>query len=129
MGGPQNWCQANLEWNLALDSKFGPTPRPDSAAAGLVVVQTNFNEVKFEREFYGLAQMSRAARPGSKHIEASFKGAAPDGMDIVAFALPDGQTSLVVFNQKETEQSFQVEADGKFFDYAAPKHSIATFVW
>jgi hypothetical protein len=66
MGGPQNWCQASLEWNLALDSKFGPTPRPDSEAVALVVIQTDsYQEVKFEREFYGLAQMSRAALPGS----------------------------------------------------------------
>ena len=130
MGGPQNWCQASLEWNLALNSRFGPTPRPDSEAAGLVVVQTdNYQEAKFEREFYGLAQMSRAARPGSKHIAASFKGADPGGMDIIAFALPNGQTSLVVYNKKQTEQSFQVEAAGKFFDYPAPGHSIVTFVW
>ena len=53
MGGPQNWCQASVEWNLALNGKFGPTPRPDSEAAGLVVIQTdNYQEVKFEREFY-----------------------------------------------------------------------------
>lgn len=130
MGGPQNWCQASLEWNLALNDKFGPTPRLDSQAAALVVVQTdNYQTVKFEREFYGLAQMSRAARPGSKHIAASFKGADPGGMDIVAFALPNGQTSLVVFNKQPMEQSFQVEADGKFFSYIAPGHSIATFVW
>jgi O-glycosyl hydrolase len=85
--------------------------------------------VKFEREFYGLAQISRAARPRSKRIVASFKGADPGGMDIIAFALPNGQTSLIVFNKEQTEKSFQVEADGKYFDYLAPGHSIVTFVW
>ncbi|MGA2916312.1 MAG: glycoside hydrolase family 30 beta sandwich domain-containing protein [Sedimentisphaerales bacterium] len=130
MGGPQNWCQASAEWNLALNDKFGPTPRPDSEAAGLVVIQTgNYQEAKFEREFYGLAQMSCAARPGSKHIAASFKGADPGSMDIVAFTLPNGRTSLVVFNRNQTEQSFQVEADGNFFAYIAPGHSIVTFAW
>jgi O-glycosyl hydrolase len=73
--------------------------------------------------------MSRAARPGSKHIAASFKGPGPGGMDVVAFALPNGQTSLVVFNKNRTEQSFQAEANGRFFDYLAPGHSIVTFVW
>ena len=29
----------------------------------------------------------------------------------------------------QTEQSFQVEEGGKFFGYAAPEHSITTFVW
>ena len=94
------------------------------------MIQTdNYQEVKFEREFYGIAQMSRAARPGSKCIAASFKGADPGGIDIVAFALPNGQTSLVVFNKNKTEQSLQVEVDAKFFDYLAPGHSIATFKW
>jgi glucosylceramidase len=130
MGGPLNGCQACLEWNLALDCKFGPTPRPDSEAAGLVNVETdNYQGVRFEREFYAMGQMSRAARPGSKRIAASFKGADPGRMDIIAFALPNGQISLVVYNKKQTEQSFQVEADGKFFDYLAPGHSIVTFVW
>ena len=48
---------------------------------------------------------------------------------IFAFALHNAQTLLVVFNKKETEQSFQVEADGKFLGYAASGHSITTFVW
>ena len=52
MGGPQHWCQANLEWNLALDCKFGPTPRTDSEAAGLVNIETdNYQGVRLEREF------------------------------------------------------------------------------
>ena len=50
-------------------------------------------------------------------------------MDIVAFALPNSQTSLVVFNKNTAAQSFQVEADAKFFDYSTPGHSIITFVW
>jgi len=130
LGGPQNWCQAAAQWNLALDCKFGPTPRPDSAALGLVEIETgNYQEARFEREFYALGQMSRAARPGSKRIAASFKNAAPAGLSIVAFALPGGQTSLVVFNRNETEESFQVEAAGRFFEYAAAGRSILTFVW
>lgn len=130
LGGPQNWCQASLEWNLALDTQFGPTPRPDSAAEGLVGVETNsYQGVRFEREFYGLAQLSRAARPGAKHIAAAFEGADPGNLDLVAFALPNRQTSLVVFNRKEVEQEFEVEAAGKFFGYTAPGHSISTFVW
>jgi O-glycosyl hydrolase len=96
----------------------------------LVNIETdNYQGVRFEREFYAMAQISRAARPGSKRVAASFRGADPGGMDIITFALPNGQTSLVVYNKKQTEQPFQVEANGKLFDYAAPGHSIVTFVW
>jgi glucosylceramidase len=120
MGAPQNWCQMCLEWNLALNCRY----------AGLVNIETEtYQGVRFEREFYAMGQMSRAARPGSKRIAASFKGADRGGMDIIAFALPDGQTSLVVYNKEQMEQSFQVEANGKFFDYPAHGHSIVTFIW
>ena len=130
MGGPQNGCQACLQWNLALDWKFGPTPRRDSLARGLVEIRTdNYQEARFEREFYAMAQMSRAARPGSRRIEAALKQGDADGLDIIAFAEPNGQTALVVFNRSGTDQSFQVEAGGKFFDYLAPGHSIVTFIW
>jgi hypothetical protein len=50
-------------------------------------------------------------------------------MDIIAFALPNGQTSLVVYTKNKTEQSFQVEPGGKFFDCLASGHSIVTFIW
>jgi hypothetical protein len=43
-------------------------------------------------------------------------------------ALPNSQISLVVFNKKEVEQVFQVEADSRFFGYPASARSIVTFV-
>jgi glucosylceramidase len=130
MGGPQNWCQAAINWNIALNCEYGPTPRTDSEALGLVNIETdNYQGVRFEREFYAMSQMSRAAHPGAKRIAASYQVHRPDDVELVAFAQPDGKTSLVVFNRKPTEQAFQVEAEKSFFDYHLPGHSIATFVW
>jgi glucosylceramidase len=130
MGGPQNWCQACVNWNIALNCEYGPTPRTDSAALGLVNIETdNYQGVRFEREFYAMAQVSRAARPGAKRSAASFNGRTPDDLDLIAFALPDGETSLVVFNRNQKEQAFQAEMDGNFFNCHIPEHSIATFIW
>jgi glucosylceramidase len=130
LGGLQHWCEAALQWNLVLDHKFGPTLRDDSQATALVAVNTDrYDEARFEREFYALAQMSRAARPGSKRIAASVQAGNGDGLDLIAFKLPNGQTSLVVFNKNDAEKAFEVESHRRFFEYHVPARSIATFVW
>jgi glucosylceramidase len=129
LGGPQNWCEASVQWNLVLDWRFGPTLRGDSEATAAVAVNTDtYREARFEREFYAMAQMSRAARPGSKWIAASIRGNAP-GLDAIAFALPDGRTSLVAFNKSTQTRAIQVSCGGRWFDYALPSRSIVTFVW
>lgn len=130
LGGPQNWAEVCLQWNLALDDKFGPTPRPDSAAIGLVTIKTSTcEEVKFECGFYAMAQMSRAASPGARHIDASIRAGNGEAIDIIAFSLPKAQTSLVVFNKQDGETPVQVEDRGSFFAYCIPGHSIVTFLW
>ena len=130
LGGPQNGCSASLEWNLVLDHKFGPTLRPDSEATGLAAVNTDrFDEVRFEPEFYAMAQMSRAARPGSRRIGANCRGGDASGLEVVAFALPKGETSLAVFNKQKGARRFQVQCGLGFFIYEVPGRSIVTFVW
>jgi glucosylceramidase len=130
LGGPQHWCEAALQWNLVLNHKFGPTLRDDSQATALVTVNTDrYDEARFEREFYALAQMSRAARPGSRRIAASVRAGNGAGLELIAFKLPNGQTSLVVFNKTDAEKAFEVESDRRFFEYHVPARSIATLVW
>ncbi|HPS01130.1 MAG TPA: glycoside hydrolase family 30 protein [Candidatus Sumerlaeota bacterium] len=131
MGGPQNGCQAIQEWNLALDQKYGPTLRDDSAGIGVVTVRSDtWQEVKFEREFYGLAQMSRAAQSGSRRVATSVEGDDPNkDLDVVAFSAPEGKTTLAVFNKNEGDRAFQVKAGGSFFQYTLPGRSLVTFAW
>ena len=88
-----------------------------------------YDEARFEREFYALAQMSRAARPGSRRIDASVQAGNGAGLELIAFKLPNGQTSLVVFNKNDAEKAFEVESNRRFFQYHVPARSIATFVW
>ena len=77
LGGLEAGASVALEWNLALDHQYGPTLRHDSAAMGLVTVNTDtWRDVKFEREFYAMAHVSLAARPGSRRSERSSPGMA-----------------------------------------------------
>ena len=78
---------------------------------------------------WGMAQVSRAARPGAKRIGVTIASGAGAGLDLVAFELVDERTSLVAFNRREGEAEFQVGSVGGFFAYRLSGRSIATFVW
>ena len=130
LGSIQNGCTVSLQWNLALDEQYGPSLRTDSEGIGLVTIRSdNFGSVLFEREFYAMAQISRAARPGSQRCRVSVLGGEGNGLETAAFALHDGRTSLIVFNEADEEKEFQVEEGGQRFEYTLPGRSIVTFAW
>ena len=132
MGGPQNFASVSLQWNLALDHKYGPTLRDDSAAMGIVTINTDtYKEVKFEREFYAMAQLSRAARPGSIRIQSQTikPNSTPDRLDSIAFKTANGKIALVVYNSSNTTYNFQVECNGCYFSHTITGRSFATYIW
>lgn len=123
----KHWSSTSLQWNLALDRKGGPSPRTDSKAVGLATIDAG--DVRFEREFYPMAQLSRAAPPGSKRVAVNVSGDDSKGMDSIAFVRPDGKTSLVVVNRSRETQSMSLNDADHGFSYQLPGRSIATFVW
>ncbi len=132
LGGPQNGASVALQWNLALNHEHGPTLRTDSAAVGLVTVRTDtYREVVFEREFYAMAQISKAARPGARRVETTVtRDGRPAGdLETLGFRLKDGHTTLVVYNSRQEEIPFEVACDGARFAYTIPGRSLATFAW
>ena len=129
LGGPQNGCQSALQWNLVLDSNYGPTLRKDSAATAMAAVNTDrCDEVRFEREFYAMAQLSLAARPGAKRVAATLAGS-NSGLDLVTFVHPDGKTALVVFNKNKAARVFRVMDSRAQFTYELSGRSIVTLIW
>jgi glucosylceramidase len=128
LGSFQNWASVALEWNIVLDHKYGPTLRDDSLAIGLVTVDTDtYNSVKCEREYYAMAHVSKAARPGAVCVKTSVAEAG--AVEAAAFRLKTGQVSLVAFNPDNSDRSFDVVSGGQSFAYTLPVRSIATFLW
>lgn len=122
-------ASVGLQWNLVLDHKHGPTTRDDSLAAGLVTVNTDtWDSVKLEREYYSMAHVSRAARPGSVRLHHIVnKG----GGNILALAVrrPDGTFALVVCNQNKDDRAFEVRISNRFLKLETPARSIQTLTW
>jgi glucosylceramidase len=127
LGTFRNWGSVALEWNLVLDHKYGPTLRDDSLAIGLVTVDTEtYNSVKCEREYYAMAHVSKAARPGAVCVETMVAEAG--AVEAAAFRLKTGQLTLVTFNPDSADRSFNVVCDERRFAYTLPARSIATFL-
>jgi len=130
LGAVLHGSAASLEWNLALDQRHGPTPRRDSQALGLVTINTDTcTEVRFEREFYAMAQLSRAARPGSTRIGAGVASGAAQGLSCIAFALVDGRTALAIVNGNPGTALVAVRCQDAAFSVPLPGHGIASCVW
>ncbi len=129
IGGLANGASVGMQWNLALDHKHGPTTRDDSLAVGLVTVNTDtWESAKFEREFYCMAHVSKAARPGSVRLHHMVKNG---GGNILALATrrPDGSVALVVCNQNKDDREFEVRCGNHFLKLETPARSIQTLVW
>ncbi|MGJ8724128.1 MAG: glycoside hydrolase family 30 protein [Roseibacillus sp.] len=120
---------AALQWNLVLDQNWGPSPRDDSRGYGLLTYNTEKKDIAYEREFFAMAQLSRAALPGAQRVGVSASGSGSGGLDTIAFLLPKDRASLVVFNRNGDGRSFRVADGEQGFGYEIPGHSMATFVW
>jgi glucosylceramidase len=134
LGGLEAGASVALEWNLALDHQYGPTLRHDSAAMGLVTVNTDtWRDVKFEREFYAMAHVSLAARPGSRPIRTIITRHGAPALDspfsALGFVRRDGGRGLFVGNYGSAPETIEVLCDGEAFDCVMPGKSLATLVW
>jgi glucosylceramidase len=117
-----------------VDHCLGPTLRDDSAAMGLVTVNTEtWHDVKFEREFYAMAHVSLAARPGSRPVETTIikgnKQMPESQFSALGFIHQDGKRALFLMNSWDTDGKVEISWDEDVFDCAMPPKSLATMVW
>lgn len=129
LGGLAAGGSVGLQWNLALDHHHGPTLREDSLGVGLVTVNTDtWNSCRFEREFYCMAHVSRAARPGSVRLQTTIKNGGGN-MLVLAVQRADGSQALVVCNQNKEGRVFNVQIGGRHVELECPARSLQTLVW
>ncbi|CAA6689434.1 MULTISPECIES: glycoside hydrolase family 30 beta sandwich domain-containing protein, partial [unclassified Lentimonas] len=124
---------AALQWNLVLDHNYGPTPRKDSQAYGIVTVNTDtYQESKMEREFYGMGHISKAIGGGGNLIESILhEGGKPSAqLRTLAFKRTDGSLGLFVINKSpKSNAKLTIEYRNLTFDVIIPKYSLATYEW
>ena len=125
IGATRNWAKTGLLWNMALDQNNGPHQGGCTDCRGVVTVNSNTGNVTFNEEFYGLGQMTKAVQPGAVRINSTSNST----FNTVAFANPDGSTSLVALNPNSSASTIRVYYAGEHFTYQIPGKSVATFRW
>jgi glucosylceramidase len=127
-----------LGWNLCLDVKNGPQNgikdgSQDNGGCTTCrgMVQMNFSEpeptVRYNGEFYALAQLSRFIVPGSRRVE--LKGELKD-VNAVPIENPDGSMVFAVQNQREEPARIRFRLPNcKYASYVIPAQGAVTFRW
>ena len=124
IGSMRNWSSIALEWNLANDPSFGPhTPGGCTTCKGALTV--NNDAVTRNVAYYIIAHVSKFVPPGSVRIGSSVIG----NLQSVAFKTPSGKKILVVENDGNTNTTFNVRFNNKWFTTTLAAGDVSTYSW
>jgi glucosylceramidase len=126
IGDFNNWQEGWLDWNLILDEKGGPNHVGNYCDAP-IVADTKTQEIYYNSSYYYIGQFSKFVKPGALRIEVSVEEVTT--LQHVAFLNEDGITVLIVMNETDSAESFNVQVKGEFVSYKLQEHSIVTLVF
>lgn len=124
IGASRNWARTVLEWNLAADPNQNPhTPGGCTECLGAITI--NENTVTRNPAYYIIAHASKFVRPGSVRISSTADTTLPN----VAFKTPDGRKVVIVLNNNNSEQTFNLSCKGKTVATTLKPGSVGTYIW
>ena len=125
IGATRNWSRNVLLWNLAAD----PENRPHTDNGGCTMCQgaitLDGNTVTRNIAYYTIAHAAKFVRPGSVRVQSSTTDTLPN----VAFRTPDGKDVLIVANNSQESQTFQIRYHNKSVTSTLSDGAVATYVW
>ncbi|WDF45488.1 glycoside hydrolase family 30 beta sandwich domain-containing protein [Chryseobacterium sp. KACC 21268] len=125
IGSMRNWSKIALEWNLANDPNFNPhTDGGCTQCKGAITV--NHNEAFTKNvAYYIIAHASKFVPQNSQRIAST----QPGNLSSVAFTTPDGKTTLIVLNEGNAIENFNIKMNGKSGATSLPARAVATYVF
>jgi glucosylceramidase len=123
VGATRNWSRNVLEWNLANDNGYGPhTPGGCTTCKGALTIGQS---VTRNVAYYIMAHASKFVPAGSHRIESNITG----NLRNVAFETPVGKKVLIVLNDANSFQSFNIKFKDKVVVTGLEGGAVGTFVW
>jgi len=125
IGSMRNWSKNALEWNLANDANFGPhTDGGCTTCKGAITVNSSES---FNRNvsYYVIAHASKFVPQGSTRIGSS----SINDLNNVAFLTPNGKKVLIVENDGNIRQTFNVKDNNKWVVTSLDAGAVGTYVW
>lgn len=125
IGSMRNWSKTALEWNLANNGSFGPhTNGGCTTCKGAITVNGSSSYVK-NVGFYIVGHASKFVPAGSQRIASTQTG----NLNSVAFKTPAGKKVLIVENDGNTFEIFNIKHNGKWVMVSLDAGAVGTFVW
>lgn len=123
IGASRNWCKTVLEWNLAADPK--QNPHTDGGCTECLGAITIGQDITRNPAYYIIAHASKFVRPNSVRIASNITMSLPN----VSFKTPSGKTILIVQNEGNKPQEFNIRHHNKQVTTTLDAGSVATYVW
>jgi glucosylceramidase len=125
IGSMRNWSRVALEWNLASDASFGPhTAGGCTTCKGAITVQSS-SLYSRNVSYYIISHASKFVPPGSVRIASTSTG----NVNNVAFKIPAGKKVLLVENDGNTTELFNIKYNGRWVTTNLEPGSVATYIW
>ncbi|QIL75176.1 glycoside hydrolase family 30 protein [Hymenobacter sp. HDW8] len=112
------------DWNVLLDETGGPNHVQNFCYAP-IIGDTRSGKLLYTNSYYYIGHFSKFIRPGAKRITSSSNR---DHLSTTAFLNPDGKVAVVVMNDSDKKQDFQLWVQNQATAAVSQPHSIMTFV-
>ncbi|MEP7164794.1 MAG: glycoside hydrolase family 30 beta sandwich domain-containing protein [Ferruginibacter sp.] len=124
IGSMRNQSKIALEWNLANDPSYGPhTIGGCTTCLGALTIGPG--NITRNVGYYIIAQASRFVPASSVRIASDNYG----NLLTVAFLRADGKKVLIVLNDSNNTESFNIKFKDRWFTTALAGGATATYVW
>ena len=124
IGSMRNWSKNALEWILANNATFEPhTPGGCSQCKGALTI-SNGDFIR-NVSYYIIAHASKFVPMGSVRIASSING----NLNTVAFKTPNGKKVLLIENDGNATELFNIKHNGKWVTASLESGSVGTFIW
>lgn len=125
IGSMRNWSKNALSWGLANDEFYRPfTPGGCSTCKGALMIDKN-GAIKREVGYYIIGHASKFIPDGSTRIASNLI----DHLTNVAFRTSGGKTVLLVLNDGENNETFNIKYNNKWVTTTLNSGSVATYIW
>lgn len=125
IGSMRNWSRNALEWNLANNATFGPHTQGGCTVCKGAITITASDSYARNVAYYIIAHASKFVPPGSVRIGSNSSG----NLYNVAFKTPEGKKVLIVENDGNVTELFNIKYNGKWVVISLDAGSVGTFIW
>ena len=125
IGSMRNWSKIALEWNLANSPSFEPhTPGGCTECKGAITVNSSEDFTR-NVSYYIIGQVSKFVPQNSIRIAST----QTDKLSSVAFLTPSGKKILVVHNDSDNSENFNIKYKNNAATVTIPAKSAVTFIF